>query len=67
MKNFLIRMAMGLSAAAVGATRNGDCSRRMVRGASWQSYPGLARSAMRVRAEPDNRSADYGFRVVRGN
>jgi formylglycine-generating enzyme required for sulfatase activity len=56
-----------VGAPADGATRNGDCTRRMVRGASWQSYPGLARSAMRARAEPDNRSADYGFRVVRGN
>jgi len=55
-------------APADGASRTtGDCNHRMLRGASWQSYPGLARSAARGKSAPDYRSADYGFRVVRAN
>jgi formylglycine-generating enzyme required for sulfatase activity len=55
-------------APADGATRtSGDCSSRAIRGGSWQSYPGFARSAARGRVTPDTRSADYGFRLVRGD
>ncbi|MCL2190464.1 MAG: SUMF1/EgtB/PvdO family nonheme iron enzyme [Treponema sp.] len=45
-----------------GAVSGGD---RVLRGGGWSFPPGDARSAIRVHGSPDNRSAHFGFRVVR--
>lgn len=42
----------------------GDCSRRVLRGGSWFSLPGLLRSAFRGGFDPGYRSGYLGFRVV---
>ena len=54
-----------------GAPTNGsawvgssDRTYRLLRGGSWVSYPGLCRSASRVRGDPGYRFSDFGFRVV---
>ncbi|MCX7563933.1 formylglycine-generating enzyme family protein [Xanthomonadaceae bacterium XH05] len=44
---------------------NPGCAQRVVRGASWASSPGQARSAFRIRAAVDTVSARVGFRVAR--
>ena len=43
----------------------GDCSKRIVRGGSWNSIPMNIRSAKRASASLDTRHADIGFRVAR--
>ncbi len=47
------------------AWRSGDCSRRVLRGGSWLSYPGDLRSAFRIRNTAGNRNFIFGFRVAR--
>jgi formylglycine-generating enzyme required for sulfatase activity len=47
------------------AWRSGDCSRRVLRGGGWYSYPQILRSALRGRPDPSNREIDDGFRVAR--
>lgn len=44
---------------------NPGCSRRVVRGGAWGSAPEQTRSAFRLSAAPDTRSARVGFRVAR--
>jgi formylglycine-generating enzyme required for sulfatase activity len=44
---------------------NPGCERRVVRGGSWGSDPSQVRSAFRIAARPDTRSARVGFRVAR--
>lgn len=44
---------------------NPGCARRVVRGGSWGSDPDQVRSAFRVGASPDTRSARVGFRIAR--
>jgi formylglycine-generating enzyme required for sulfatase activity len=44
---------------------NPGCAERVVRGASWGSAPEQARSAFRLAAPPDTRSARVGIRVAR--
>jgi formylglycine-generating enzyme required for sulfatase activity len=43
---------------------NGDNSRRMLRGGSWDDLPEYCRSASRVRSYPDVQNDVIGFRVV---
>jgi formylglycine-generating enzyme required for sulfatase activity len=43
----------------------GDCSSRVLRGGSWDSYPQNLRSAYRIRNAPGFRSSYDGFRVGR--
>lgn len=43
----------------------GECSRRVLRGGSWSSYPWDLRSAFRVRVYAGYRFISIGFRVVR--
>ena len=53
-------------AAADGSARQGgDCSRRVLRGGSWDYLPELTRSADRVRSASGFRGVDNGFRVAR--
>ena len=47
------------------AWKSGDCSRRVLRGGSWYSYPWDLRSANRYRSDTGNRINRYGFRVAR--
>ena len=42
----------------------GDCGTRVLRGGSWDSDQDFARSADRVRDDPNDRDNDIGFRVV---
>jgi len=44
---------------------NPGCERRVVRGGSWGSDPDQVRSAFRIAARADTRSARVGFRVAR--
>ena len=44
---------------------NPGCERRVVRGGSWGSDPDQVRSAFRIAARTDTRSARVGFRVAR--
>ena len=44
---------------------NPGCDRRVVRGGSWGSDPDQVRSAFRIAAASDTRSARVGFRVAR--
>jgi len=44
---------------------NPGCEERVVRGASWSSAPGNARSAYRAPAKADTRNARLGIRLVR--
>ncbi len=57
----------------VGAPRDGSAwvtggisGLRMLRGGYWDGYPRYSRSANRTYAEPDDRLAAFGFRVVAG-
>ncbi|MGQ0677139.1 MAG: SUMF1/EgtB/PvdO family nonheme iron enzyme [Rhodospirillales bacterium] len=43
----------------------GECSRRILRGGSWDNDPGDVRSAYRVRVVTTNRYINLGFRVAR--
>ena len=43
----------------------GDCGKRVLRGGSWDGYPGDLRSAARFRYEARVRNHFYGFRVAR--
>jgi formylglycine-generating enzyme required for sulfatase activity len=45
--------------------QTGDCQIRVLRGASWASFPSDARSASRNRYDTVNRNFDFGFRVAR--
>jgi formylglycine-generating enzyme required for sulfatase activity len=54
------------AASADGSVRlTGDCSRRVLRGGSWGSFPEFTRSAHRIWFTTDNRLDGYGFRVAR--
>jgi len=48
-----------------GAWTTGDCSRRVLRGGSWDSVPGRLRSANRDRSSRDSRIGIIGFRLAR--
>ncbi len=48
-----------------GWVSGGDCGRRVLRGGSWDGYPGNLRSASRLRYDPGGRSGYLGFRVAR--
>lgn len=53
-------------APADGSARlDGDCSKRVLRGGSWQAAAGQIRSAARMNAETGSRQRSYGFRVAR--
>ena len=55
-----------LGAPPDGAARaDGDCSRRVVRGGSYDTPPRAIRSAARVGRQADERYLDVGFRVLR--
>lgn len=43
----------------------GDCSLRVLRGASWNNFPHTLRSARREKDPPGNRDSAFGFRVAR--
>ena len=47
------------------AWTSGDCSRRVLRGGSWNGEPRVVRSAIRNWNSTGNRSNDFGFRVAR--
>lgn len=47
------------------ARSSGDCSVRVVRGASFYNYPHTLRAARREREPADNRVITFGFRVAR--
>ncbi len=46
------------------ARRSGDCSRRVLRGGTWNNNPQNLRSANRNRNNPTNRNNNNGFRVA---
>ena len=55
-----------LGAPADGSARlDGDCSRRVVRGGSYDTPPRAIRSSARVSRNTDERYLDVGFRVLR--
>ena len=47
------------------AWTSGDCSRRVLRGGSWDRNPGCLRSAYRGGGDASYRSSNIGFRVAR--
>ena len=47
------------------AWEGGKCSRRILRGGSWESRPGSLRSANRTWDTADDRDIIYGFRIAR--
>ena len=47
------------------ARRNGDCSRRVYRGGSWEEYARFVRSSIRFRGTAESRISSRGFRVAR--
>lgn len=47
------------------AWESGDCTRRLLRGGSWNYDPQNVRSAGRYRYAPGSRSGDVGFRLAR--
>ena len=40
-------------------------SKRVLRGGSWNNFPGDSRVSRRINIDPDNRTANVGFRLVR--
>lgn len=46
------------------ARETGDCTKRVIRGGSWASFPGGLRSAHRIWADPDTRNSDVGLRLA---
>ncbi len=48
-----------------GTARAGDCSRRVLRGGSWEQVPESLRSASRSQSAPEVRANVIGFRVGR--
>ncbi|MFM2058594.1 MAG: hypothetical protein RLY71_2979 [Pseudomonadota bacterium] len=53
------------SARTADAVEEASCTRRLVRGGGWFSYPAFARSAHRSHGEPTNRYSNIGFRLAR--
>jgi formylglycine-generating enzyme required for sulfatase activity len=51
--------------ADAGARQNGDCTLRVLRGASWNNFPHTLRSARREREPGELRQNNIGFRVGR--
>ena len=47
------------------AWAGGNCDGHVLRGGSWYDYPGIIRSAFRVRYDTGNRNSSGGFRVAR--
>ena len=47
------------------AWERGDCSRRVVRGGSWNGGPRSVRSALRIRFSSGYRNLNLGFRIAR--
>ena len=47
------------------AWTSGNCHSRVLRGGSWYNYPGVIRSAYRIRFDTGNRGNLLGFRVAR--
>lgn len=47
------------------AREDGDCTLRVLRGASWNNYPHTLRSARRGMEPPSNRLTSIGFRLAR--
>ncbi len=47
------------------AWTSGDCSRRVLRGGSWNFIPWFVRSAYRSKDRTSDRSPNIGFRVSR--
>ena len=47
------------------AWTSGDCSRRVLRGGSWSSYPWNVRSAFRIWHWSSIRYLNFGFRISR--
>ncbi len=43
---------------------SGSSNKKVIRGGSWNYYPGFCRSAYRVNDSRDNRNDNIGFRVV---
>ena len=48
-----------------GQADDDDCSRRALRGGSWNNEPHDVRSAFRYRTAPNTRGSYLGFRVAR--
>lgn len=48
------------------ARRSGDCTLRVIRGASWNNYPHTLRAARRMQEPEGLRQNNIGFRVGRG-
>lgn len=47
------------------AAMAGDCSKHVFRGGSWGNVPHAMRAGFRAGTDPNNRSSDIGFRVIR--
>ena len=45
------------------ANRNGEKKYKVLRGGSWDNYPGPLRSAFRIRCTPTVTDSSYGFRI----
>ncbi len=59
-----LSMHIARSATDLQTTTLDSGGMRVVRGGAWNSGPGAARAAFRVRIDPDGRSNHFGFRVV---
>ena len=59
------RTYAGAPSAGSAWTRGGNCSRRVLRGGSWDSFPRLVRSATRDWNATGARGGSTGFRVSR--